>query len=79
MTRLRRRPAKLIVPECGLSCFDIGEMKKKKTEWNMNPEFEVEGRDFYLASRKGRREIMEDGYGVMLDILGDPKQVRVYS
>ncbi|KAI8537389.1 hypothetical protein RHMOL_Rhmol09G0019800 [Rhododendron molle] len=74
MTWLRRRPARLTVPEGGLSCFDIGEMKKKKTERNMNPEFELEGRDFYLASRKGRREIMEDGYGVMLDILGDPKQ-----
>jgi protein phosphatase 1L len=30
-----------------------------------------------LASKKGRREVMEDGYGVMIDILGDAKQVMI--
>lgn len=39
-----------------------------------NKEFEVQGRDFFLASKKGRREVMEDGYGIMIDILGDAKQ-----
>jgi hypothetical protein len=52
--------------------MEFGEMGRKLA----NKEFEVEGRNFVLASKKGRRtSVMEDGYGVMLDILGDPKQV----
>nr|GMD72779.1 probable protein phosphatase 2C 74 [Ipomoea batatas] len=35
---------------------------------------EVEGRDYFVASKKGRREVMEDGHSVILDILGDSKQ-----
>lgn len=70
LLKLRKRPAKLVVPEhCAVSEFD--EMCRKLE----HKEFEVEGRDFVLASKKGRRKVMEDGYGVMVDILGDPKQV----
>ncbi|KAF3948978.1 hypothetical protein CMV_025091 [Castanea mollissima] len=69
LLKLRKRPAKLVVPEhCAVSEFD--EMCRKLE----HKEFEVEGRDFVLASKKGRRKVMEDGYGVMVDILGDPKQ-----
>ncbi|KAG2714056.1 hypothetical protein I3760_03G008300 [Carya illinoinensis] len=64
----RKRPAKLVVP--AYPEMESGEMGRKLE----NKEFEVEGRNFVLASRKGRRMVMEDGYGVMLDILGDPKQ-----
>ncbi|XP_057496537.1 probable protein phosphatase 2C 74 [Actinidia eriantha] len=69
---VRKRPARLIVPDC-LPVLDFGEQREKK-RMEEEKEFEVEGRDYYLASKKGRREVMEDGYGVMLDILGDPKQ-----
>ncbi|XP_050216218.1 probable protein phosphatase 2C 2 [Mercurialis annua] len=67
--KLKRRPAKLVVPEY-CPRLEFGD-KDKKLE---KKEFEVQGKDFCLASKKGRREVMEDGYGVMLDILGDPKQ-----
>ncbi|KAA8528035.1 hypothetical protein F0562_035096 [Nyssa sinensis] len=65
----RKRPAKLIVPEY---CPSLEFCKKdKKIE---EKEFEVDGKDFFLASKRGKRDVMEDGYGVMLDILGDPTQ-----
>ncbi|KAK1257724.1 putative protein phosphatase 2C 2 [Acorus gramineus] len=38
-------------------------------------EFEVEEREYCLASRKGSRLVMEDGYGVITNISGDPKQL----
>jgi hypothetical protein len=69
--KVRKRPSKLVVPAYSAE-MEFGEMCRKLT----NKEFEVEGRNFVLASKKGRRTtVMEDGYGVMLDILGDPKQV----
>lgn len=68
--KLRKRPARLLVPENSANS-ELCVMERKLDR----KEFEVEGRDFYLASKKGRRELMEDGYGVMVDILGDPKQV----
>ena len=70
LLKLRKRPAKLVVPEHS-AVSEFGEMCRKLE----HKEFDVEGRDFVLASKKGRRKVMEDGYGVMVDILGDPKQV----
>lgn len=71
--KVRKRPSKLVVPAYSAE-MEFGEMCRKLT----NTEFEVEGRNFVLASKKGRRTTgMEDGYGVMLDILGDPKQVSI--
>lgn len=65
--KLRKRPTKLVVPEfCAKLCENERKSERK--------EFEVEGRDFLLACKRGRREVMEDGYGFMLDIHGDPKQ-----
>ncbi|KAI5668931.1 hypothetical protein M9H77_18784 [Catharanthus roseus] len=67
----RKRPAQLILPgpaECqSLDFAKIG----RKLERN---EYQVEGRGFSLASKKGKREVMEDGHGIMLDISGNPKQ-----
>lgn len=68
--KLRRRPAKLVVPAYS-PALEFVEMGRKLE----NKVFEVEGRNFVLASKKGIRTAMEDRYGVMLDILGDPKQV----
>ncbi|KDP45605.1 hypothetical protein JCGZ_17212 [Jatropha curcas] len=68
--KLKKRPARLVVPEYCPNKLEFGE-KDRKLE---NKEFEVEGKYFCLASKKGRRQVMEDGYAVMTDILGDAKQ-----
>jgi protein phosphatase 1L len=71
-TNLKKRPGRLVVPQY---CPKVElAQEDRKLE---NKEFEVQGRDFYLASKKGRREVMEDGYGIMIDILGDAKQVMI--
>ncbi|GMN56452.1 hypothetical protein TIFTF001_025564 [Ficus carica] len=69
--KLRKRPSRLVVPD-----FLPGDDQEfcEKTRRLEKKEFEVEGRDFFLAAKKGRREVMEDGHGVLLDIMGDPKQ-----
>lgn len=68
--KVRKRPARIVVPEfCpGFDqfCERGGRLEEK--------EIEEEGRDYCLASKKGKREVMEDGYGVMVDIQGDPQQ-----
>lgn len=38
--------------------------------------FHVEGRDFCLASKKGRRKVREDGNGFFTVIFGNSKQVK---
>lgn len=68
--KLRKRPAKLVVPEY-CPALEFSKLRKKIE----NQEFQVQGRDYCLATKKGRRETLEDAYGVMLDILGDSKQV----
>ena len=72
--KLRKRPARIVVPEfCpGFDqfCERGGRLEEK--------EIEEEGRDYCLASKKGKREVMEDGYGVMVDIQGDPQQVLLF-
>ncbi|GAV59377.1 PP2C domain-containing protein [Cephalotus follicularis] len=68
--KLRKRPSRLVMPQYSPTS-DFKAILEKKLE---NKEIEIEGRDFFFASKKGRREVMEDGYGVMVDILGDPKQ-----
>ncbi|XP_022718390.1 probable protein phosphatase 2C 30 isoform X2 [Durio zibethinus] len=65
--KLRKRPATLLLPEYFPRLEIFPRLEKKK-------EFEIEGRDFFLASKKGIREIMEDSYSFTVDILGDPKQ-----
>ncbi|KAL2231796.1 UNVERIFIED_CONTAM: putative protein phosphatase 2C 2 [Sesamum indicum] len=65
----RKRPARLVVPT------DLDSIEKVKRMDNMMKELEIiQGRDFFLASKKGRREVMEDRHAVVLDISGDPKQ-----
>lgn len=68
--KLRKRPARLILPE-NFPALELGCERLKKRE---NKEFEVEGRDYCLVSKKGRRDVMEDSYGVTVDVAGDPKQ-----
>ncbi|XP_059631009.1 probable protein phosphatase 2C 2 [Cornus florida] len=71
LNALTKRPASLVVPAPYHPGDDFGEVNKKLDNKEY---FEVEGRDYCLASKKGKREVMQDGYGVMLDVLGDPKQ-----
>lgn len=69
--KMRKRPARIVVPEFfpGFDRFcEVGGRSEEK-------EIEVEGRDYCLASKKGKREVMEDGYEIMVDIHGDPHQV----
>ncbi|KAF8025452.1 hypothetical protein BT93_F2324 [Corymbia citriodora subsp. variegata] len=68
--KARKRPARLILPE-NFQVLELGCERLKKRE---NKEFEVEGRDYCLTSKKGRRDVMEDSYGVTVDVAGDPKQ-----
>ncbi|XP_010275017.1 PREDICTED: probable protein phosphatase 2C 74 [Nelumbo nucifera] len=66
---IRKRPARIIIPE-SFKVSDFGEAGGGRG----NKEFELQGRGFFLASKRGRRETMEDGYAAMTDILRDPKQ-----
>ncbi|KAI3972689.1 hypothetical protein MKX01_019347 [Papaver californicum] len=61
----KKKALKLVIPEISLR-----EMRKEEYQ----KEFEIQGRDYCLASRRGYREIMEDGYGIINDIMGDSKQ-----
>lgn len=66
----RKRPAQLILPS-------PAQLEFTQQRLGREPEVHVELgiRGYYsLASKKGRREFMEDGHGVMLDISGNPKQ-----
>ncbi|XP_043720779.1 probable protein phosphatase 2C 74 [Telopea speciosissima] len=68
-TKAWKRPAIISIPKSPVCDFDdVGEVLDNK-------DFEGQGRDFFLASRRGRRPVMEDGFSVITDILGDPKQV----
>ncbi|CAI0556146.1 unnamed protein product [Linum tenue] len=66
------RPSNLIVPIQSYPCAksEFEELCKRSE----SKELEVRGRNFCLASKKGRREVMEDGYEVVTDIHGDSKQ-----
>ncbi|KAL2893913.1 putative protein phosphatase 2C 30 [Bienertia sinuspersici] len=65
----RKRPAMLVLPEyCPEKVFSS---EKRKIE---NVEVSIQGKDYCLLSKKGRRENMEDRYEVITDISGDPSQ-----
>nr|GMD68769.1 probable protein phosphatase 2C 74 [Ipomoea batatas] len=71
----RKRPALLQVPVYSPeSDFAVLARNRFGDNNNNRSEMDVEGRDYFVASKKGRREVMEDGHSVILDILGDSKQ-----
>ncbi|KAM6587333.1 hypothetical protein CsatA_009938 [Cannabis sativa] len=75
--RLRKRPSSLVVPKYpGVGGGqELCDEKAGITRRFDKEEVEVvEGRDFFLAAKKGMRMSMEDGYGVLVDIKGDSKQ-----
>ncbi|XP_077224662.1 putative protein phosphatase 2C 2 [Tasmannia lanceolata] len=67
--KVRKRPAMIVIPESDRG-LDFSEESGDSGEGD----FEVEGRSYFLASKRGRRKVMEDGYGVITDISGDSKQ-----
>lgn len=71
--KVKKRPARIAIPQMNKD-LDF-------TEAGLNDgdgEFKSEGRDFCLASKKGRK-VMEDGYAVITDICGDSKQVKLMT
>ncbi|KAG0485130.1 hypothetical protein HPP92_009209 [Vanilla planifolia] len=72
-TKLRRRPARIVIPQPHVGC-GFGEAVCNNEVDAGRTVMEVEGNGYCLASRKGTRHIMEDGYGVITNIHGDPKQ-----
>ncbi|XP_020518950.1 probable protein phosphatase 2C 74 isoform X1 [Amborella trichopoda] len=69
--REKRRPARLLIPEQSVLRGGERDWKHEKVR---EKDVEVEGCGFGLVSRKGRRQVLEDGYKVICNIFGDPKQ-----
>ncbi|XP_010910560.2 probable protein phosphatase 2C 74 isoform X1 [Elaeis guineensis] len=69
--KVRKRPARIVIPE---SCVSMGFGEVGKEKDLVKKEIEVEGAEYCLASKKGSRSVMEDGYGVITNINGDSKQ-----
>ncbi|KAH7670761.1 protein phosphatase 1L protein [Dioscorea alata] len=68
---IRKRPSKIVIPESFVS-LEFGEVEKEKDLGEK--EVEVEENEYCLACKKGKRHVMEDGYGVITNIHGDSKQ-----
>ncbi|ONK57751.1 uncharacterized protein A4U43_C09F3720 [Asparagus officinalis] len=70
LKKARKRPAMISIPE-NVSCADQFVREEEVEE---EKDVEVEGGGYCLVSRRGKRHLMEDGYGVISDINGDSKQ-----
>ncbi|KAL5993269.1 hypothetical protein ACLOJK_014193 [Asimina triloba] len=69
---MRKRPTRIAIPQsCPELIFD--EMGGIKGD-HEKEEAVIEGEGFYLASKRGKRKVMEDGYRVITSIHGDSKQ-----
>ncbi|XXG39460.1 hypothetical protein AAC387_Pa01g0414 [Persea americana] len=67
--KVRKRPARIAIPQMNRD-LDFEEVGLDGGE----KDFHVGGRDFCLASKKGKRKAMEDGYGFITEICGNSKQ-----
>ncbi|XP_031503214.1 probable protein phosphatase 2C 74 [Nymphaea colorata] len=67
----RKRPARLLIPEMRPPPAECDEFGGWEAEEKV---VEVEGSGYCVVGKKGRRRVMEDGYGVITDVLEDPKQ-----
>ncbi|XP_072970060.1 probable protein phosphatase 2C 74 [Typha angustifolia] len=70
--KMRKRPARLVVPE-SFAASEFREVVVKAKE-GAEREMEVEGSGYFMASKKGQRLVMEDGYGVMININGNSNE-----
>ncbi|WOL02389.1 putative protein phosphatase 2C 74 [Canna indica] len=74
LRKVVKRPSKLFIPEpcsvvSGFAAVDgDGEKKVGEREWDLK------GSGYSLACRRGNKAVMEDGYGVISNVNGDPKQ-----
>ncbi|RWW32905.1 hypothetical protein GW17_00002379 [Ensete ventricosum] len=71
LPKTRRRPARIVIPKLSAdTAFSVvgGEQDGVRTE------SEAEGSAYCVASRRGQRHRMEDGFGVIPSIHGDDKQ-----
>lgn len=69
----RRRPTRIAIPAADVgSAFPEGNIVDSEED----REFHLEERCYSVASRRGNKRVMEDDYGVITNIRGDPKQVR---
>ncbi|TXG53480.1 hypothetical protein EZV62_022649 [Acer yangbiense] len=71
--KLRKRPARLVLPDICAASLELGDEIGKNIKLEKK-EFEIQGKYFVLACKRGSRQVMEDGYGFMVDVLGNPKQ-----
>uniref|UniRef100_A0A803LHD3 PPM-type phosphatase domain-containing protein n=1 Tax=Chenopodium quinoa TaxID=63459 RepID=A0A803LHD3_CHEQI len=69
LVKSRKRPAMLVLPE--FSPENVFFSEKRKIE---NVEVAIQGREYCVFSKKGRREHMEDRYKVVTDISSDSNQ-----
>ncbi|KAG9131847.1 hypothetical protein Leryth_016579 [Lithospermum erythrorhizon] len=65
---IRNRPPRLIVPGSPALGSSAGENKMG------GEDIEMEGRHYSVASKKGRRKVMEDAHSVIVDLFGNHKQ-----
>ncbi|KAK4804286.1 hypothetical protein SAY86_004103 [Trapa natans] len=72
--KVNGRPTRLVLPEQQRSSAVEFSEFMSRAKAGKKGVFEVRGRGYFLASKNGRRAVGEDGYGVVLDISGDPKQ-----
>lgn len=72
--KLRSRPAMLVIPQSSVVSLELSEVFCRKDE-DLGKEMEVDGNGYWLASRRGTRHRMEDGYMVITNIHENSKQV----
>ncbi|KAK8921228.1 putative protein phosphatase 2C 77 [Platanthera zijinensis] len=71
--KLKGRPSRIAIPQAGVVGLEFGETFCRKDE-DLGREMEVEATGYCLASRRGTRHRMEDGYGIITNIHGDSTQ-----
>lgn len=72
--KLRKRPASIVIPE---TCVILDEVCNDSED--EREEVEVEGKESFVASRRGRKKNMEDKYAVITNNAGNYKQARSFS
>lgn len=70
--KLRKRHASIVIPE---ACVVLDEVCKDSVD--QREVVEVEGKEFFVASRRGRKKNMEDKYAVVTNIAGNSMQVHI--
>lgn len=67
-----KRPAKIVIPEACVVLDDVF-----KDSGDQREVVAVDGEEFFVASRRGRKKNMEDKYTAITNIAGSSKQVHI--